>query len=403
MAIQLVPLPLPGSADVSKLADFGREVRGIELGSLMSEEFKEIEESLYKYSALLFRNVNLSPEQQYAFTKAFDPEADAYGHGNNKIESAKTSILQPYLKTIPRVPQVQLIGHGTVRDHEGITEAHLKHASHRAFHKTHLSGAEEAAGDTRFFRWHMDAALYGRALPPPRVTTLYGIRVPQGEGQVVKYGDATIEGASEDELRVPLGTTAFVSGKTMFDIQPRELKSLAVRTSAKYAPHPFAWMATARAVSTGLGLVSEGRERADKDLPPWKEEDIQVLPVCWKNPVTGELHLQLHPCGVKELHIEPVPDASRRDEALYPDGAHLTDLEEVRRICYKWQRPGIAPNLVYPHDWREGDLMLFHNRGVMHSVVGKFTEDQIRVFHQCNFATSDFPIGPNDDDIRRWA
>jgi hypothetical protein len=55
---------------------------------------------------------------------------------------------------------------------------------------------------------------------------------------------------------------------------------------------------------------------------------------------------------------------------MYPDGAHLTDLKEVRDILYKMQRPGIAPKvscdfgiiytfsdmevhqLVYPHDWQ---------------------------------------------------
>ena len=47
--------------------------------------------------------------------------------------------------------------------------------------------------------------------------------------------------------------------------------------------------------------------------------------------------------------------------------------------------------------------MLFHNRGVLHSVVGVFKPDQIRIFHQCNLAASDEPTGPSEEDIRRWA
>jgi len=211
MTIELTPLTLPASADPSKFADFGREVKGVDPGTLSSEQFQEIHEALYKYDALLFRDVVLSPAQQYALTKAFDPQCESYGHGNNKIDSTKKSILHPYLKTIPSVPQVQLIGNGTVYNHEGLAEAKLKHPSHTTFHKTRVSPEDEAKGVTRFYRWHIDAALYD--LNPPKVTTLYGITVPQGNKQLCRYDDGT-----GDELEVPLGTTAFISGKTMFDI-----------------------------------------------------------------------------------------------------------------------------------------------------------------------------------------
>ncbi|KAA1477207.1 Clavaminate synthase-like protein [Dentipellis sp. KUC8613] len=396
MAIELVSLPLPPSADASKFADFGKEVRGVNPGTLSEDEFKQIEELLYKHSALLFRDCELTPEQQYALTKAFDPTSENYGHGNNKTEGTKKSILHPDLKTIPRVPQVQLIGNGTVHDHEGLAEAKLKHPSHTTFHKTRVSPADEAAGATRFYRWHIDAALYD--LNPPRVTTLYGLVVPQGAPQVCRYDDGT-----GDELPVPLGTTAFVSGKTMFDILPPELKSLAVRTRVRYAPHPYVWMSAAHAMPTGLGIESESLELAYDELPQWKEDAVKTLPVLWKNPVTGALHFQVHPCGAAELIVAPLPAGAKRDGALYPDGAHIKDLKTVRELLYKMQRPAIAPTLVYPHDWREKDLVLFHNRGVLHSVVGAFAPDQVRAFHQCNLAASDEPAGPSAEDVERWA
>ena len=47
MAIELVPLPLPPSADVSKFADFGREVKGVDPGSFSPDEFKELQKALY--------------------------------------------------------------------------------------------------------------------------------------------------------------------------------------------------------------------------------------------------------------------------------------------------------------------------------------------------------------------
>ncbi|THU96895.1 Clavaminate synthase-like protein [Dendrothele bispora CBS 962.96] len=396
MAIELAPLPLPASADPTKFTDFGREVKGVKPGSLTPELFEEIKDALYKHDALLFRNADLTPEQQYALTKAFDPQSESYGHGNNKTESTKKSILHPDLKTIPHVPQVQLIGNGTVYNHEGLAEAMLKHPSHTTFHKTRVSLEDEANGVTRFYRWHIDAALYD--LSPPKVTTLYGLKVPQGPTQVCRYDDGT-----GDELPVPLGTTAFVSGKTMFDILPNDLKSLAVRTKVKYAPHPYVWMAPSHAMPTGLGIETEGLELPLEELPPWEEGKRKILPMTWKNPVTGNLHFQVHPCGVAELLIDPLPAGASREGALYPDGAKITDLGEVRSLLYKMQRPAIAPPLVYPHDWHEKDLVLFHNRGVLHSVVGAFTKDQVRAFHQCNLAASDDPAGPTEEDVKKYA
>ena len=170
------------------------------------------------------------------------------------------------------MPQVQLIGNGTVYNHEGIESVTLKPTSHTTFHKTVVSPADEAAGVTRFYRWHMDAALY--ELDPPRVTTLYAIRVPQAPLQTCRYDDDT-----GDVLPVPLGATAFVSGKIMLDILPQELQSVAVRSRVRYAPHPYIWMAPVAAHSTGLAIKSKGKERSSNELPPWTEDKIKVYPV----------------------------------------------------------------------------------------------------------------------------
>jgi len=48
---------------------------------------------------------------------------------------------------------------------------------------------------------HIDAALYG--LSPPKVTTLYAVKVPGGKPQICRYDDGT-----GDELKVPIGGTA---------------------------------------------------------------------------------------------------------------------------------------------------------------------------------------------------
>ncbi|KAG8877908.1 hypothetical protein FRB98_006489 [Tulasnella sp. 332] len=347
MTIEVVPLPIPDSADRYQLANFGREVKGVDPGTLNPEQFREMRELLYKHDILLFRDVNLSAEQQYLLTKAFDPSSETYCHGNNKVAKQKDSILHNVLVTIPRQPQVQLVGNGTIIDHEGLAETILKHAHHRTFHKTAIP-EEDDHSFTRFNRWHMDAALYGDLLTP-FVTTLYAVTVPQGPHQTIRYDDGT-----GDELDAPLSTTAFMSGRTTFELLSQDLKSVAVRARVQYAPHPYVWMATARAMSNGLGLECEDKEMPLDKLPPWDEAKIQTLPMLWKNPVTGILHFQVHPCAAQALIIDPLPAAATKCKGtLYPEGAHVTDLKEVRRIIYKMQRPGIAPSLVYPHDcWK---------------------------------------------------
>jgi len=405
MAIELIPvtiqttsLPLPPTANAALFDEFGKEVHGVDPGNLTPEQFKEIEKLLYKHSVLLFRNASLSPEQQYALTNAFDTKSESYGHGNNKTGNTQKSILHPDLKTIPRQPQVQLIGNGMVYNHEGLAEAKLKHPHHRTFHKTVIP-EEDDLKFTRYYRWHIDAALYD--LSPPRVTTLYGLTIPKGGSQTLRYDDGTGE-----ELQVPLGTTAFISTRTTFKTLPPALQSLAVRTKVRYAPHPYVWMAECKSNSVGLGLESDGLELELDALPEWEESKIQILPMLWKNTGTGELHFQVHPSAVQELIIDPIPVEKRKEsdeQALYPDGAHIKDIKAVRDLVYKMQRPSISPEFVYPHDWSENDLVLFHNRGVLHSVVGAFREDQVRAFHQCNLAATSPPEGPDEADVLKWA
>ncbi|CAH7665951.1 taurine catabolism dioxygenase [Phakopsora pachyrhizi] len=382
---------------------------------LDNDSFKKLKDLLYRNSLVIWRGVELNPQQQYHLTKLFDPSSDSYGHKNKNSKIESKSILHPDLKTLPDQPQVQLIGNGKVIDPEvapGIDPLPtLKHPHHKTFHKDVVSQEDEEKGVTRFYRWHIDAALYD--LNPPKVTTLQALRVPQGPKQICRYDDGT-----GDQLTVPLGTTAFVSGKKMFEILSPELKSLAVRTKVQYAPHPYVWMSNAKAKSNGLGIEVENKELPRDQLPSFEESKIKTFPLLWKNPVTGNLHLQVHPCGAEKLIIEPLPKSSKFYSSndgdqesykidddrtlLFRDGRTIEDLKTVREILYKLQRPGISPDLVYCHDWKEKDLCLFHNRGVLHTVVGAFKEDQHRAFWQCNMASSDEPLGPDTDDLQRF-
>ncbi|KAF8543134.1 hypothetical protein BDD12DRAFT_822162 [Trichophaea hybrida] len=369
-AIEIKPYPqLPGSR-----RQLGAEVFGIDLNSMSDSDFETLRSALYHHHVLVVKNqTSTTPKAQYELTKRFDPSAESYGHG--RTIDAKRSILHPDLKTIPHQPQVQVIGNGPIASYEGLKNITLKHPHHKTFHKFPVP-EEEQEQITRFFRWHIDAALY--ELNPPRVTTLFAVSVPKGGTQTLRYDDG-----SGDELTVSLGTTAFVSGYTMYDILSDEDKAFVRSTKVQYAPHPYIWMSNARSLSTGLGMYSDGEELPRSALPEVEEEKIKILPMTWKNPVTGRLALQIHPSAVEKLHLG--------------DGTVVEGLEEVRKICYRLQRPGIAPDLVYAHEWEEGDMVLFNNHGVLHSVVGAFKPDMIRTFRQCNLAASDEPLGPEDE------
>jgi len=100
--------------------------------------------------------------------------------------------------------------------------------------------------------------------------------------------------------------------------------------------------------------------------------------------VTGGLHLQIHPSAVRSLHIAPLPAGVERKEGqLYPEGGEVTNLEEVRKIVYGLQRPGISPELVYPHGqfsrgetragrWNEGrTALIFFTASIMRLRLGR--------------------------------
>lgn len=97
----------------------------------------------------------------------------------------------------------------------------------------------------------------------------------------------------------------------------------------------------------------------------------------WRNPVTGNLSLQIHPSPIRKIHLST--------------GAVIDDLARVRDIVYRLQRPAISPQFVYAHDWAEGDMVLFNNHGVLHSMVGTLGPEEVRVFRQCNLAASEAP------------
>ncbi|WYZ35461.1 hypothetical protein EsH8_X_000108 [Colletotrichum jinshuiense] len=366
VTIQKSPLPKPFERSV---VDFGAELTGVDIENISPETFKILRETLYEYNVVLIKGQHaLSPRAQFELARLFDPEASTYSHGS-RID--KRSVLHKDLTTLPSQPQVQVIGHGSVDEFEGMTNLKLNHPHHKTFHK-HPIPEEDDFNYTHFYRWHIDSAMYD--LDPPLVTSLLACKVPKGRRQICRYDDGT-----GDELEVPLGTTAFISGYRMFELLSEADQELVMTSFIEYAPHPYIWMSKAKARSNGLGLFSEDLELSESDLPEIDPPKVRKYPMAWKNPITGKFAMMAYPTPARKIHLK--------------DGTVICDLKEVRELLYRLQRPAISPEYVYPHDWEEGDLILFNNHGVMHSIVGAFAENEVRLFRQCNMAASRPPQG----------
>ena len=359
-------LPL---SPVAREVDFGVETSPGDIAQLSDADFADLERAVLTHQVVVVRDQErLSPQQQFELTRRFDPSVQTYGHGH-RDELLRQSVLMRDLVSIPEVPQVKLLGNGRIASHQGLAGVELQHPSHRGLHRTPLSDAEEAQDLTRFYRWHIDAALY--EFHPPKVTTLLALTVPEGRTQTVVYDDE-----SGDMLQVSLGATAFVSGYRAFETLSEAQRAWALRTQARYAPHPYIWMRRARARSNGLGLFSEGQELTRGELPEIDPAKVMTLPLVWRNPLTGRCALQVHAFCVEEL---------------LTDGKPCGSLRECRRLLYQLMRPAIAPARVYAHAWRPGDLLIFDNRSLWHSVVGSLVPTDLRVYHQCNLASNEPP------------
>jgi hypothetical protein len=197
---------------------------------------------------------------------------------------------------IPYQPQVQVIGHSFVKEYEGLTNLQLRHPHHKAFHK-HPIPVEEDEDFTHFYRWHIDSAMYD--LDPPLVTSLLAVQIPRGRREICRYDDRT-----NTILDVPLGNNAFFSGYRLYELLSKEEKRFVRTSKVEYAPHPYIWISKAKSRFNALGIVSEGLELFEAQLPPFEDDKIKIYPMAWKNPVTGKLAMMVHPTCVRKIHLE---------------------------------------------------------------------------------------------------
>lgn len=74
----------------------------------------------------------------------------------------------------------------------------------------------------------------------------------------------------------------------------------------------------------------------------------------------------------------------------------IDEVEQVRKIVYGFQKRIYTAENIYAHRWVEGDVVIFHNRGVMHSITGQLAqykedEEKKRLLWQCTMTSTTPP------------
>jgi alpha-ketoglutarate-dependent taurine dioxygenase len=246
-----------------------------------------------------------------------------------------------------------------------------------AWHHEQLSDAKFASGHTRFQRWHIDAPLYVR--DPAWFTTLRCFRRPTEPQVTIQWDD----GSGQTMTSEP-GLTAFLSNVQAYELMTDEEKKIADHSWVEYAPHPYQWMGDCKSKSTGLGLVSEGKEKSLADLSPYDEKDIKKYPMVWVNPVTGERAFMVHGICVRRMFLRSNVD----DEPKVVD-----NVVEIRAWLANIQERVLKPEYILSPKVTEGDIIMWANYQMFHTAVD-YPGDAVRTMHQANIGASLGPVGP---------
>lgn len=366
---------------------FGAEISDIDLNDMDQSTFEALERALYTHKLLLVRGQkDLLPSKQLELVMRFDPLAKpVHGHGTAKDVmkgfKGKKSLVGAN-PAVPDEPMVRLIGKTTVPvGHHGVTEPTvLRGASHTSFHKDVLTQEQLDAGETRFMRWHIDAALY--RVHPPKVTSLWAHTLPEGPLLNARWDDG-----SDLTMKVPAGRTAFIDSTKMYEALSEEDKAWVKYSRVEYPPSPYQWIQDVKATNNGFGMVSEGKEIPFDGLPSNDPAGIITYPLLWTNPFTGEKALQVHQIVASKLFIKTSEDGLERV---------VDDVAEVRKILDDLQRPFLVPENILVPPQQEGDMALWWNRGLRHTAIEYPSQGYgERLCHQVHVAGSDNPGSPD--------
>ncbi|KAJ5128495.1 Taurine catabolism dioxygenase TauD/TfdA [Penicillium atrosanguineum] len=360
----------------------------LELDKLTEKDKETLRQALFENQVIVIRKQKgIDATVLPNLAKIFDPSASDIHSAGEKAVSDPKNILSAYKAgRHPKAPQVGIIGSGKFQDYEGLKEIEVVHLDHTLFHEAPLSQDDLDNGYTRPYRWHMDTPFYERL--PGEVTILHSIRIPNMPDQKIKFPGGK-------EKQIAAGATAckskirsLFSGARAFALLTPKEQEFAFNTTVTYAPQAYEYIRQCKASEDGLTIPSMGREVSTEQMSEWSWDKVAEHPMVWRNPMNPDRpFLQVHGCCVYKL--------TTRDPAT-GEVTVMDDVEQVRNVVYSMQRKIYAAENIYAHRWEEGDLVIFHNRGVMHSITGQLVkykddQDKRRMLWQCTMTSTSAP------------
>ncbi|KAI5474499.1 hypothetical protein MNV49_003206 [Pseudohyphozyma bogoriensis] len=307
---------------LNPLKPFGCEIHGIDLNHLDEETFKKLENAVYVHKLVIIRDQKHLDPARQYDLVARFDPVQAGKDGNAKVIHFQGKQNFNSAPAVPAVPQVRFVGVGDIP-------------------ADHYGTTEPMSLDLNSHRaFHK--------------TPLTDEEMANGDTRFQRWHcDAQF-----------------------FGQYPAKVTALWIHT----APDP------AKGNVNGFGLYSEGMEVPIDELPDSDPEKIQVLPLIWPNPVTGEKGFMVHAIIARKLNLRYSKDGPVEV---------IEDLPTLRKKLYDLQRPFLQPENILFSPQEEGDMCLWFNRGLRHSAVDLHKSFSPRLVHQCQISGSDNPAFPD--------
>ncbi|OJD32477.1 alpha-ketoglutarate dependent xanthine dioxygenase [Diplodia corticola] len=372
-----------------KTCDMGAVITGLCINSISDAEVQRLKEAIWKHKVVVVRDQGeMLPEKQLELVLRLDPSAYAptYEEDISYMYPRPEEIAtKPRTSSLPISHLISVVGKGKVGDHYGLKDLTLRGSMKGLEHEYavpfSLKDLEEK-GLTRFHYWHMDAPMYRRE--PALFSSLRAIKLPSGPDLTVNWDDGS--GLS---MKMRPGATAFLSGELAYELLDDEQKAMADHSWVEYQPYWYEWTWPCRHETTGLGPVSEGRERSDEHMRALgepRDEWVKRYPMVWIHPASGRKLLQIHLPAVRRLFV--------RTSAADEKPTVVDDLAAARAICRQLYAPSFRPEHLFAgFAQAEGDLVLWDNRATLHTKVAYPDRYGARVMHQVYVNSGTPPVG----------
>ncbi|KAI5917493.1 sulfonate dioxygenase [Camillea tinctor] len=376
-------VPLPASERQQSLLGAEVKLNGADIDNLSPSDGACLRAALFEHTVLVVRKAGITKGTTITnLCKLIDPEAiDSHSSGKKPIREVDNVLSRNQAGRLIEAPDVVVIGNGEYSNYRG-RDLSLRHVTQAEFHANPLSSEEVADGQTRFYRWHIDAPLYENY---PGVATIISCRETPSHlpNQKILFEDGTSK-------NIPAGGTAYISGARAFSLLTAEEREWAMNTRVQYAPRAYNWIGDCKATADGLTIESQGKEKDFDFLEPWTWDKVHCYPLVMRNPgMPHRPHLVALGCCVYQL----ITTNPKTGEEI-----RIDDFIEARKKIHGLMKRSMKPEFVYVHRYEPDDLLIWHNRGAWHSITGELG-DAKRLMWQAAQGNPERPVAARWDEV----